>query len=164
MNSATKLLSGEDVIYGNNANDTIYGLDGADTIYGGNSDDMLFGGESVDSLFGEKGNDQLYGEQGEDYLDGGRGNDVLRGGLDNDTLLGGRGVDVFVLALGEGVDTILDYGRGEDLIGLVDLTFDDLSIEQSGEDATISANGEVLAVLTGVDALTLDEADVFSFV
>ncbi len=155
---------GEDIIYGNNAKDMIYGLDGADTIYGGNADDMLFGGESADSLFGERGDDQLYGEQGEDYLDGGRGNDVLCGGVDNDILLGGRGDDVFVLALGEGTDTILDYGVGEDLIGLVGLTFEDLTIAQSGYDATISAHGEVLAVMIGVDALALNDADVFNFV
>ena len=71
---------------------------------------------------------------------------------------------MFVLALGEGTDTILDYGVGEDLIGLVGLTFEDLTIGQSGDDATISSSGEVLAVLAGVDALTIDEADVFNFV
>jgi len=155
---------GEDIIYGNNAKDMIYGLDGADTIYGGNADDMLFGGESADSLFGERGDDQLFGEQGEDYLDGGRGSDVLRGGFDDDTLLGGRGDDVFVLGLGEGTDTILDYGVGEDFIGLVGLTFDDLTFGQSGDNATISSGGEVLATLIGVNSLTLDETDVFNFI
>ncbi|NOD29567.1 choice-of-anchor L domain-containing protein [Ruegeria atlantica] len=173
---------GEDLIYGKNGNDIIFGLDGADQLIGGKGQDTLFGGESSDVLAGGRGNDDLHGEQGDDILEGGRGNDslsgglgndilaggrgndVLRGGLDDDTLIGGRGNDIFVLALGDGTDTILDFSNGSDSIGLVGLSFEELDIEQSGDDTTISSNGELLAVLVDVEALTLETEDVFNFV
>lgn len=137
---------GEDLLLGENGDDELYGLDGADTLKGGRGDDLLFGGEGPDFLFG------------------GRGDDLLNGGLGDDELTGGKGDDTFVFALSEGTDTVLDYGVGEDLIGLDGLTFNDISIGQAGDDATISANGELLAVLTGVEAASLSESDFFSFV
>ena len=80
-------------------------------------------------------------------------------------VMGGKGDDTFVFALGQGTDTVLDYGIGEDVIGLDDdLTFSDLSIAQAGSDTNISANGELLAILAGVEAALLNESDFFSFV
>lgn len=137
---------GEDLIEGGNGKDRLFGLDGADRIFGGNGKDYLDGGESADQLFGGNGNDILIGGQGDDALTGGRGNDT------------------FVFALGEGTDTVLDYEVGKDLIGLDGLAFGDLSIDQAGSDATISAGGELLAILTGVNASGLSEADFFDFV
>ena len=89
---------------------------------------------------------------------------ILIGGLGEDELTGGRGDDIFVFALGEGTDTVLDYEVGKDLIGLEGLTFGDLSIGQAGDDATIVANGELLAILSGVESSGLSEADFFDFV
>lgn len=154
---------GEDVLLGENGRDELYGLDGSDTLDGGRGDDLLLGGEGPDFLFGQNGDDQLYGDSGNDELNGGRGNDLLRGGLGDDLLTGDKGNDTFVFALGEGTDTVFDYGVGGDLIGLDGLSFGDLTIGQAGNDATISSNGEVLAVLIGVDSSTLGESD-FVFV
>ncbi|MEL7054503.1 MAG: hypothetical protein AAGM45_22360, partial [Cyanobacteria bacterium J06588_5] len=80
----------------------------------------------------------------------------LRGGLGNDTLFGddrrSSGVDTFVLAAGEGTDTIMDFELSKDLIGLAgDITFGQLSL--SGEQ--ISLDDEVLAIVSGLDTSTL---------
>ncbi len=63
----------------------------------------------MDAPFGDKGDDTLSGGAGNDSLLGGNGDDVLRGGTGNDTLNGGNGSDRFVLASGEGPDTIQDF-------------------------------------------------------
>jgi hypothetical protein len=66
------------------------------------------------------------------------------------------GADTFVLGLGDGTDTIVDFEIGTDLIGLAGrLEFEDLSF--AGH--KISAEGEVLAVLEGVSAVNLTEGD-----
>ncbi len=72
---------------------------------------------------------------------------MLNGGISNDT---------FVLAAGEGTDTITDFGNGNDEIGLSGgLTFADLSF--TGNDILFGA--ETLATLTGVDTTTLTAGD-----
>ncbi|MFW5765972.1 MAG: hypothetical protein ACOC07_17575 [Coleofasciculus sp.] len=91
--------------------------------------------------------------------------DILRGGLGNDTLTGddfsgGSGSDTFILAMNEGTDTIVDFQDGADLIGLAnDLTFGQLSITQDGKNTLISVEDETLAMLKGVNANLLTEAD-----
>ena len=86
--------------------------------FGGNGEDILFGGSNNDRLDGGKGEDKLFGAPGDDKLFGGKGADLLNGGLGHDTLTGCQGDDTFVLAVGEGTDTITDFGNGDDVIGL----------------------------------------------
>jgi Ca2+-binding RTX toxin-like protein len=71
-------------------------------------------------LQGDAGVDSLDGGAGDDVLVGGTGNDTLLGGLGNDTLSGGIGNDVFVFntAIGNNVDTIVDFTTGSDKIQL----------------------------------------------
>ena len=112
-----------------------------------------------DRIGGKGGNDVLFGESGDDLIWGDDGDDILRGGLGNDTLTGddfsgGSGSDIFVLAIGEGTDTIVDFEVGADFIGLADgLSFASLSF--SGN--RILAGEDTLAELN-VDAASLDEA------
>lgn len=174
--------AGDDFLNGGDGNDTVSGGIGNDTINGGEGDDLLrgdlnnsrpqgksggddliFGGSGNDRIGGKGGNDQLYGEAGDDLIWGDDGDDLLRGGLGNDVLTGddfsgGQGSDTFVLAIGEGTDTIVDYETGIDFIGLVDgLSFGQLSISQSGADALINLSDETLAVVQNVSASTLTE-------
>lgn len=123
---------------------------------GGNSNDTLTGGLGRDTLSGDNGNDILNGGAGGDTLRGGNGNDTLIGGTGSDTVTGGNGNDVFVLAAGAGTDTFTDFKIGTDVIGLSGgLNFAQLSL--SGN--TISANGEVLASLTGINTATLTQSN-----
>ena len=106
---------------------------------------------------------------GDDALTGGLGADTLTGGAGADTLTGGAGADTFVLAEGDGgdglslADLITDFEDEIDLIGLEgDLQVSDLTISDGGTaDTTISvtATGEMLALLEGITQDLLDGSD-----
>jgi predicted extracellular nuclease len=167
-------------IYGRGGNDTIAGGLGNDVIFGGDGDDILrgdrnssnpggrkggddiiFGGAGNDRIAGKGGNDRLFGGEGDDQIWGDDGDDFLRGGLGNDILIGdnfsgGQGRDTFVLAIGEGTDTILDFELGIDFIGLADgLSFGQLAFVQQGNHTQIQVGSETLAILNNVDANAL---------
>ncbi|MGF1494908.1 MAG: SGNH/GDSL hydrolase family protein [Microcoleaceae cyanobacterium] len=152
---------GNDDISGGAGNDLLRGdLDerqsvaegGNDTISGGAGNDRIGGKAGNDVLFGDEGSDRIWGDQGDDLLSGGLGNDVLHG--DSGSLFGGA--DTFVLAAGEGTDTIMDFEVGLDLIGLDDLTFADLTFESTAGNLAVIAGDETLAIVQGVNALTED--------
>ncbi|MEL6383120.1 MAG: glycerophosphodiester phosphodiesterase family protein [Cyanobacteria bacterium J06626_18] len=142
---------GDDVLRGDlNDRDAQVGIGDNDTIFGEGGDDRIGGKGGDDSLFGGDGDDALWGDDGDDILRGGAGNDRLTG----DDRSGGAGADTFVLAAGEGTDTITDFEVGTDFIGLADgLTFAALSF--SGD--AISTGDETLAVLQGVNTSALTE-------
>ncbi|MGB3789350.1 MAG: hypothetical protein WA949_15170, partial [Phormidesmis sp.] len=163
---------GTNVILGKAGNDFLDGRGGKDFLFGGDDNDTLIGGRGEDSLLGEQGNDVLRGGDGNDFLDGGNGRDSLFGGAGKDTLIGGRGEDrleggkgndiltggnkrdTFVLALGEGTDTITDFSA-QDVIGLVGgLGVGDLSF--AGNDIIATGTNEVLGTLIGVDTASLN--------
>ena len=116
----------------------------------GSDDELLFGGDGNDIIFGESGDDQLYGNAGDDLLRGGAGNDLLRGG---------QGSDIFAIALGEGVDVVLDFDR-HDWIGLADgLSLGQLYRVQDGANVAIGTYaGELLAVVTDTTLDLLSDA------
>ncbi len=165
-----------DIIFGFDGQDIISGDLGDDVIWGGAGHDRLFGQEGNDELHGELGNDQLYGDEGDDLLFGGDGDDLLYGGagsdrlyggLGNDILTGDAGADIFVLAPGEGIDTIRDFRVGEDQIGLTGgLTYGQLSITQRSSQTWIrdTATSQLLARLDGVNASALIAQAATSFV
>lgn len=158
--------SGNNVLAGLLGDDALYGGDGDDVLRGdfntrqaqttqAGGNDTLYGGDGNDKIGGKSGDDALFGEAGDDQLWGDAGDDLLRGGLGNDRLAGGSGSDIFVLAAGEGTDTIVDFAVGIDKIGLAGgLSFSSLSFSGSA----ISAGTEVLATLTGIDATALTSA------
>lgn len=78
-----------------------------------------------------------------DVLVGGAGNDVLNGGDGDDTLTGGAGRDTFVVAKGNGSDTVTDFQAGAngdflDLQGYAVSGFDKLAMAQVGADTLIT--------------------------
>ena len=174
---------GDDALVGGEGHDTIAGGLGNDRILGGAGDDILrgdlnlkspqdempggddtlFGGAGDDLIGGKSGNDTLHGNQGHDTLWGDAGDDVLFGGLGDDILIGdnssaGAGNDTFVLAVGEGMDTIVDFQAGKDLIGLAhNLTFADLSFGIQGNNTLIQAGTETLAIVQAVGLTDLTE-------
>uniref|UniRef100_A0A8J7AE96 FG-GAP repeat protein n=1 Tax=Desmonostoc muscorum LEGE 12446 TaxID=1828758 RepID=A0A8J7AE96_DESMC len=150
--------TGNDTINAGNGNDNVYGGAGNDNIIGGNGNDTLDGGTGNDTLTGNNGNDFLYGGVGNDTLLGSNGDDVLRGGLGNDILTGNNDNDIFAFAALEGTDTITDFKKGEDLIGLYGgLSFGQLSF--SGSNILVTSTNEILATLTGINTTTLTAAN-----
>ena len=174
--------AGDSVVAGGLGNDVILGGEGNDVLRGdlndrdpqGNligGDDIIFGGAGNDRIGGKSGNDQLFGDEGDDQIWGDDGDDLLRGGLGNDTLTGdnfsgGQGRDTFVLAIGEGTDTIVDFEDGSDFIGLTDgLSYGQLDIVQNSSDTQIDLDGasETLAILHDVTATDLTASDFVMF-
>jgi len=160
---------GDDTVAGGLGSDWIDGEDGDDVLRGdanlrspGHSeggDDVIFGGAGSDRIGGKMGDDALYGGEGDDAIWGDDGDDLIRGGLGNDMLVGddfsgGEGSDTFVLAAGEGTDTIVDFEVGVDAIGLAGgLEFADLTLSGNA----IMMGEETLATLGAIDATTLME-------
>jgi fimbrial isopeptide formation D2 family protein len=150
---------GNDSIEGGEGNDTLVGSngvpgspdDGNDTLVGGNGDDLMFGNEQDDILGAGGGNDVVFGGQGNDAIAGEAGNDLIYGDVGDDLISGGAGADVFVLAIGTGTDTIVDFEVGVDLLGLAgELTFEQLTFTQE-EGITIVGVGDVPIVrLSGI--------------
>ncbi len=174
---------GDDILKGGNDNDILHGGKGDDTVMGENGTDILLGDLGNDIICVGSGNDFVSGNQGDDTLEGGDGDDVLWGGKDNDILIGdngedwlfgdlgydvvmgGAGGDRFVLRDNAETDLILDFTNGEDLIGLAQgLTFNDLTLTQQNHSAWIYAGNELLAILNGVNASTLNQQDFFTVV
>jgi uncharacterized repeat protein (TIGR01451 family) len=163
---------GDDTLDGGDRNDTLVGCngvpgspaDGRDLIAGGEGDDVLFGNEQDDLLAGGGGNDALYGGKGNDAIGGEAGDDLLFGDLGNDVLTGGEGADAFVLGPTTGFDTIADFQVGVDTIALTGgMTFEQLTLTQSGNAAIMALGGALLAQLSGVQVSQLT-ASQFSIV
>lgn len=162
---------GNDTINGGSEDDRLFGEAGDDILTGGSEGDRMFGGTGRDILTGGSGHDRIFGNEerdiligdsGDDFLNGGAGNDVLMGVTGKDTLVGGEGADIFVFGTGDGTDRVKDFEIGTDKIGLVEseLTFADLTIMQAGSRTLlgVASSGETLAILKGVDALSLGES------
>ena len=163
---------GRDRIRGRRGDDRLSGGDGRDVIDGGLDNDRISGGDGNDRLNGDDGNDvlkgglgrdQLIGQAGDDTLLGGADDDFLDGGTGNDTLSGDDGRDTFVLVTGAGLDTILDFGIGEDKIALGSgLTFDQLSFSQDGQNTIITARNQPLMIVNGIEVNTLTRGSFIS--
>ncbi|MEO1690741.1 MAG: calcium-binding protein [Cyanobacteria bacterium J06631_6] len=148
--------NGNDSLEGGAGNDLLIGQGDRDTLLGGDGEDTLDGGAGVDFLVGGAGNDTLLGLDGADSLFGGNGNDFIDGGLGNDSVRGDDGDDIFVLAAGNGTDFIVDFNRGNNLIGLSEgISFADLSF--SGNN--IILGNETLATLNGFNAANLTQSN-----
>jgi Ca2+-binding RTX toxin-like protein len=73
--------------------------------------EAFIGGEAGDIVSNSKNYGVIIsGRGGNDTLAGGIANDLLQGGSGSDSLMGGRGNDLYIYNLGDGNDTIFDFG------------------------------------------------------
>jgi serralysin len=89
-------------------------------LYNGNAASL------IENVKGGSGSDTILGNMAANKLEGAGGNDTLTGGTGKDTLLGGAGNDRFVFNAKLGstnIDTITDFKRASDRIGLDDAIF-----------------------------------------
>ena len=112
----------------------------------------------------ELSNDVIASGSADNALYGYGGNDILNGGNGNDVLRGGWGADIFAFdAAGNGVDVVVDFEKGYDLIDLraMGITFGDLTFTVVGSDARIVKIGSVDldVTLTGINPASMDSSD-----
>jgi Ca2+-binding RTX toxin-like protein len=160
---------GADMLYGGAGDDWLFAGGGDDVLDGGTGQDVLLGEAGNDVVRGGAGNDVLGGDnastpealQGHDWLEGGEGNDtltglggddVLIGGRGDDTMAGGAGRDTYIIAKGEGTDTIIDTDAGADKSNFV------FGEGVRSEDITLRL-GSLLLDLGGGDAVHIEGFD-----
>lgn len=154
-------LIGGNLLEGTSEDDLIFGFDGNDTLRGRQGNDLLRGGLDVDVLAGNDGDDLLWGDRGSDALSGGSGKDIFA-------------LQSFVDATTEvqlpNFDTIFDFEKGDDLIGLSgDLTFADLEISTPVDNGLVAqirrrSSGEFLAQLIGDRERPLPQLEARDFI
>ena len=127
-------------------------------VEGTSGNDFINSINSQDRILGYAGNDELLGSNGDDQIWEGAGNDLTRGGFGNDILTGddiSGDSDTFVLAVGEGIDTITDFEKGIDFIGLTgNLSFGELTLIRDTQDTLLQFESDTLARIVGVSNLT----------
>ncbi|NEU83078.1 DUF4347 domain-containing protein [Nostoc sp. UIC 10630] len=114
------------------------------------------GALEFNGLIGTSGADNLVGNNYADIIYAKAGNDIIAGNQGNDILTGGGGKDKFVYNLGDGVDTITDFGglgKGSNpsaaIIGELDtlkfqgagLTARNLLLTQNGNNLEVTFEG-----------------------
>jgi Ca2+-binding RTX toxin-like protein len=172
---------GADIIRGDAGTNVLIGDGGADNIYGGDGNDTLWAGQYNSSGHASTDTtaDNLYGGAGDDILRGSHGDNIIDGGAGRDQIINtGNGSDTIVIRSGSGgstqttADFIHEWSDGNDKFGLDDgLQYSDLTIAQgtsagAGTDTSgyenhtvISYGSQYLAVISGVSASSITEAD-----
>ncbi|MBI5329538.1 MAG: putative Ig domain-containing protein, partial [Betaproteobacteria bacterium] len=114
------------------------------SVHGTPGDDLLSPAD-----FGFRG--FLYGYEGNDTLNGGWQSDVLAGGTGDDQLAGNWGRDRYLYNLGDGMDTISDFGgEGDRLEFGGGIQPGDVSVLASGNDLVLNlSNGRGGITITG---------------
>lgn len=113
--------------------ETITTGDWDDTVIAGAGNDTIDTGEGYDTIDAGDGNDTINAGNGDDSLTGGRGNDILNGGNGNDT---------YYYNLGDGQDTINETGGVDKIVFGTDITREDLSFRQEGNNLIIKVKGD----------------------
>lgn len=113
---------------------------------------VLTGTSGADTITGYATDDTLTGLGGNDTLTGNAGNDILNGGIGNDVLQGGPGNDTYLIARGDGQDTITDT---DTTVGSVDRIQYAADILPSEVAATRSGNNLLLSVAGTTDRITV---------
>lgn len=152
---------GDNQITAGDGNDTIVAGPGNDTIIAGNGNNIIRAGEGhnyivtgsgEDLIYDGAGNDQLFTGKGDDLVYLSEGDNLVNPSTGNDTIFSGNGSDTFVLNVGQGYVSIMQFDIGKDLLSLgstgvayEDLTFSQSSNAQGFYTAISTLNGDTLA-------------------
>jgi Ca2+-binding RTX toxin-like protein len=170
----TDLLTGIERVLGGAGNDRFTGDSADNLLRGGGGNDILTGMDGNDRIFGEAGRNNLYGGNGNDritggggidVIDGGAGDDRIEGSYDIDQMTGGTGADRFVFGdfdeflpmSTSGLDKILDFVQGTDLI---DLSAIDADQVLAGDQAFAFTGGAI----TGLAQIGFRTTALYTFV
>ncbi|MCV6586076.1 MAG: hypothetical protein OIF47_11125, partial [Marinibacterium sp.] len=144
---------------GDAAGDVLFDIEG---IEGSGLADTLVAGGGVTMLAGGDGNDSLAGSTSADRLSGDAG---------NDTLAGAAGDDIFVLAPGQGDDTILDFEKGVDAssgdkidVSAYLVNFAQIRFTTQGANDLLVEIGNETVLLENVSVSALDASDFIGLV
>jgi glycerophosphoryl diester phosphodiesterase len=151
--TATSAIAGRNRIHTGSGIDTIF-VNNGDRAFGGSGDDTLDGTDATGyRLSGGAGDDTFYlGANGRAL--GGEGDDIFyvqEGG--GNLISGGAGADEFWIAdaeLPDTANTILDFQRGVDVIGVGGISSATLKLDVVNGNTKVSLLGETVAVVNGV--------------
>lgn len=146
--------TGDDTYFVERAADVVTELanEGNDTVHStvtltlaANVDNLVLLGSSGLHGTGNSLDNHLTGNSGANSLTGGAGHDTLRGMAGNDTLIGGAGNDVYLLARGDGSETIQENdatsGNTDILRFLEDVSADQVWFRQVSNNLEVSIIG-----------------------
>jgi Ca2+-binding RTX toxin-like protein len=155
--------AGFDDLQGNQGNDSVDGgSGGSDYLVGGQGDDVIVAHSSQNLVYGNLGNDTLRGGDGADIIRGGQGDDSIVAGSGDQFLSGDRGDDTIAAGSGHdtihssqdaGIDRILNYNPGSDVVQLDPGTT--YSVSQVGSDTVINMGGNNQVILVGINMSSL---------
>jgi glycerophosphoryl diester phosphodiesterase len=147
--------NGNDTVFAGAGDDFINAGDGTNLVYAGAGNNQVFGGNGTNTIYAGAGNDVLTTGSGNDLIYAGEGDNTISVGTGLDTVFAGSGADKFVLAAGAGFVTITGFGSNDQLVRGVGLANAEIMASIRGSDTFISANNELLAVLTAVQLSTV---------
>ena len=95
------------------------------------------------AITGTVEDDTLIGNIGENNLNGSSGDDILNGGKGNDTLDGDVGNDTYIWNLGDDIDTIRDTAGLNTIKFGENISFDDLTFKQDGNNLRLIVKNDI---------------------
>ena len=154
---------GDDLIHGDGT-DTLTGplnIDDASDLAPDNGHDTIHGGDGNDTIYGMDDGDLLYGDAGHDVIDGGLDEDTILGGAGNDQMSGGAGDDLFIIADGDGDDTVTGGETGESDGDTMDFGTmpGDIDVTYSGDESGLVSHASGSVAFGEIEAIHLGAGD-----
>ena len=109
---------------------------------------LVTGGPAADGLTGSASADLILGDAGPDSLSGLEGHDALQGGPGDDILRGGAGNDLYVMARGDGRDTLVDSDGFQDELRWLDVPSSEIIPERLDASLVVgNGRGDAVRIL-----------------
>ena len=114
-----------------------------DTITGTSFDDIINAQNTYSvTINAGDGSDTINAGEGNDTINAGNGNNIIKGSKGNDSLNAGSGDDTYIWNLGDGYDTIYDSNGNDKIVFGTEITPEDLTFTQNGNNLVITMKGD----------------------